>query len=164
MDAPRTTKDFAKRLRRRMTLPEVLLWRQLRGRALAGLQFRKQHPVGPYVLDFYCHALKLAVEVDGAAHGFVPERDERRDAWLAERGVRTLRLRAAAILQCPDGAALMIQEFARQDAPPQGSSREAGEGVERQGPWAVTPSGLRPPPPAGEDLTAATARPRTPLR
>ena len=126
MDAPRTTKDFAKRLRRRMTLPEVLLWRQLRGRALAGLQFRKQHPVGPYVLDFYCHALKLVIEVDGAAHGFVPSKDEQRDAWLARHGIRTFRIRAAAVLQRPDGAALMIQEFARQDAPLQGKLPRSG--------------------------------------
>jgi very-short-patch-repair endonuclease len=98
-----------------MTLPEVLLWRQLKGRKLKGLHFRKQHPIGPYVLDFYCDELRLAVEVDGEGHSFNPERDERRDAWLAKQGVRTLRIRAAVVLQSPDGVASAIL-----DAPPQG--------------------------------------------
>ena len=110
MDAPRTTKDFAKGLRRQMSLPEVLLWKAIKGRKLIGLQFRKQHPVGPYVLDFYCDARKLAIEVDGGSHGFGdrPERDGRRDTWLSERGVRTLRLSAALILADVDDATRTI--------------------------------------------------------
>jgi very-short-patch-repair endonuclease len=51
-----------------MTLPEVLLWNGLRGGRLEGLRFRRQHPFGPYILDFYCEQAKLAVEVDGMAH------------------------------------------------------------------------------------------------
>jgi very-short-patch-repair endonuclease len=110
MDAPRTTKDFAKGLRRRMSLPEVLLWKAIKGRKLNGLQFRKQHPIGPYVLDFYCDAWKLAIEVDGGSHSFGdrPVRDERRDAWLLERGVRTLRLSASLILEDVDDATRTI--------------------------------------------------------
>jgi very-short-patch-repair endonuclease len=110
MDAPRTTKDFAKSLRRQMSLPEVLLWRAIKGRKLNGLQFRKRHPIGPYVLDFYCDAARLAVEVDGGSHDFGdrPERDERRDAWMLERGVRTLRLSASLILADVDDAARTI--------------------------------------------------------
>jgi very-short-patch-repair endonuclease len=106
MDAPRTTKDQAKALRRQMSLPEVLLWRAITGRKLQGLQFRKQHPIGPYVLDFYCDALRLAVEVDGASHGLGdrPQRDERRDAWLRAQGIATLRLSAALILEDVDAA------------------------------------------------------------
>jgi very-short-patch-repair endonuclease len=105
-DGPRTTKDRAKVLRRQMSLPEVLLWRAIKGRKLNGLHFRKQHPIGPYVLNFYCEALRLAVEVDGSSHGFGdrPQRDERRDAWLTAQGVRTLRLSAALVLQDVDEA------------------------------------------------------------
>src|SRR5581483_12302097 len=101
MDGPRVTKDRAKGLRRTLSLPEVLLWKALKGGAIDRLQFRKQHPIGPYVLDFYCHAVKLAVEVDGASHGFGdrPGRDGQRDAWLAERGIRTLRLPASLVLR-----------------------------------------------------------------
>ncbi|HTT85199.1 MAG TPA: endonuclease domain-containing protein [Rhizomicrobium sp.] len=51
-----------------MTLPEVLLWNALRGGQLQNLRFRRQHPVGPYILDFYCPSARLAVEVDGAVH------------------------------------------------------------------------------------------------
>jgi very-short-patch-repair endonuclease len=110
MDAPRTTKDFAKGLRRQMSLPEVLLWKAIKGRKLNGLQFRKQHPIGPYVLDFYCDTQKLAVEVDGSSHDFGDrsQRDERRDAWLSERGVRTLRLPASLILEDVDDATRTI--------------------------------------------------------
>jgi very-short-patch-repair endonuclease len=110
MDAPRTTKDRAKSLRRRMSLPEVLLWKAIKGRKLEGLHFRKQHPVGPYVLDFYCEALRLAVEVDGGSHSFGdrPGLDERRDAWLRDRGITTLRLSAALILDDVDDATRTI--------------------------------------------------------
>jgi very-short-patch-repair endonuclease len=85
MDGSRVTKGRAKALRRTMSLPEVLLWKAIRVGAVERLRFRRQHPIGPYVLDFYCEAAKLAVEVDGASHGAGdrPARDARRDAWLA---------------------------------------------------------------------------------
>src|SRR3954469_10158826 len=72
MRAPLLTFKRARALRRAMTLPEVLLWQALRGGQVGGLRFRRQHPIGHYVLDFYCPALRLAVEVDGAAHD-IPE-------------------------------------------------------------------------------------------
>ena len=79
-----------------MTPPELRLWVSIRRGAIDGLQFRRQHPIGPYVLDFYCHEALLAVEVDGWAHntGDQPVRDARRDAWLAAQGIRTLRFAA----------------------------------------------------------------------
>jgi very-short-patch-repair endonuclease len=81
MDAPKRTIAFARELRRRMTPPELRLWVALRGRAADGLRFRRQHPLGPYILDFYCDVAKLAVEVDGEGHwlGDQPSRDDRRD-------------------------------------------------------------------------------------
>ena len=110
MDGSRITKDRAKALRRTMSLPEVLLWKALKGGAIERLHFRKQHPIGPYILDFYCDAAKLAVEVDGASHGAGdrPDRDERRDAWLADQGIATLRLPASLILRDVDAAARTI--------------------------------------------------------
>ena len=110
MDAPRITKDRAKTLRHQMSLPEVLLWKAIKNRQLQGLHFRKQHPIGPYVLDFYCDAEKLAVEVDGSSHSFGerPERDERRDAWLRSQGVVTLRISASLVLQDLDAAVRTI--------------------------------------------------------
>ena len=113
MDGSRVTKDRAKTLRRAMSLPEVLLWKAIKGRQVDGLHFRKQHPVGPYVLDFYCDAARLAIEVDGSSHSFGdrPERDERRDSWIAAQGIATLRLSAALILRDVDDAARAIRGF-----------------------------------------------------
>src|SRR6185437_3608359 len=84
-----------------MTLPEVVLWTALRKGRLAGLRFRRQHPIGPYILDFYCPSARLAVEVDGFVHESEAQfqHDERRTAWLAGRGVRVLRIAARDILR-----------------------------------------------------------------
>ncbi len=90
----------SRRLRREMTLPEILLWRELR-RQPDELKFRRQHPSGPYTLDFYCSDARLVIEVDGEAHsrGDRPVRDVARDAWFAERGIATLRIPAVDVLK-----------------------------------------------------------------
>ena len=113
MDGSRVTKDRARALRGQMSLPEVVLWKALRGAKLDGHRFRRQHPFGPYILDFYCDALKLAVEVDGGGHGFGnnPEHDQRRDAWLRAQGVRTLRISARLVLKDADDAVRTIRAF-----------------------------------------------------
>ena len=94
----------ARRLRRELSLPETLLWVRLRG---ADVRFRRQHPIGPYVLDFYCPAARLAIEVDGFAHdtGDRPQRDEARTRWLNEEGVEVLRIAAKEVLADPDAVA-----------------------------------------------------------
>ena len=86
-----------------MTLPEVILWQALRQRP-EGLKFRRQHPSGPYVLDFFCSDARLAIEVDGEAHsrGDRPQRDEARDEWLRFAGVQTLRIAAVDVLNDAD--------------------------------------------------------------
>jgi very-short-patch-repair endonuclease len=66
------------------------LWQRLRNRQL-GVDFRRQHPAGSFVLDFYCPALRLAIELDGGQHARSQAQDTRRDAWFAERGVTILR-------------------------------------------------------------------------
>ncbi|MFZ4608137.1 MAG: endonuclease domain-containing protein [Caulobacter sp.] len=110
MEAPRRTIKRARALRGRMTLPEVLLWQVLRGSRLERLRFRRQHPVGPFILDFYCAAARLAVEVDGEAHHRPgrPQHDASRDAWLEQAGIRTLRLSARLVLKDMDAAVQMI--------------------------------------------------------
>jgi len=92
----------ARRLRRAMSLPEALLWRLLR-RAPEGVKLRRQHPVGPYVIDFYCAAAKLGFEIDGAAHdmGDHPRRDADRDAFLAGQGITVIRVPAREVLADP---------------------------------------------------------------
>jgi very-short-patch-repair endonuclease len=99
----RSTVKKARTLRRAMTLPEVLLWRALRTRP-GGLKFRRQHPAGPYVLDFYCEAARKGIEVDGMAHdlGDNPNRDAAREAWLAGVGIAIIRIAARDVLQSLD--------------------------------------------------------------
>ncbi len=86
----------ARELRKAMSPPEAALWIHLRDKRLNGLKFRRQHPLGPYILDFYCDAARLAVEVDGGVHHTEAQaaHDTCRDRWLAEQGVRTLRVSA----------------------------------------------------------------------
>ncbi|MBA3666977.1 MAG: DUF559 domain-containing protein [Sphingomonas sp.] len=106
--SPRTVKN-ARTLRRSMTLPEVLLWQALRLRP-DSLKFRRQHPAGPYVLDFYCDAALLGLEVDGEIHGFERNRlqDEARDVWLRSQGVEILRIPARAVLADLDAVVRLI--------------------------------------------------------
>ena len=101
MRAPAMPLTRARALRREMRLREVVLWRALRRGGVAQLRFRRPHPIGAYVLDFYCAQARLAVEVDGAVHD-VPEQaahDERREAWLGEQGIRVLRVAARDVLR-----------------------------------------------------------------
>ena len=90
---------MARGLRRAMTLPEVLLWRELRQRP-GGFKFRHQHGAGPYVLDFYCVEAGLAIEVDGRAHdsASAAARDALRSRYLRARGVATTRIAATLVL------------------------------------------------------------------
>ncbi len=94
-----------------MTRPEKILWAMLRGRQV-GLRFRRQHPVGPFVLDFYCPSAKLAVEVDGPAHEGQTERDERRSDWLRREGIRVLRFSAAEVEARPVAVVAAITQAA----------------------------------------------------
>jgi len=107
-----------------MSLPEVLLWRLLRGKP-QGVKFRKQHPIGRFVADFYCHRRKLIIEIDGIAHamGDRAERDERRDAWLQSCGLEVLRIPASDVLRDAEGVAQSIVDLCVAAPPPSGASR-----------------------------------------
>ena len=86
-------------MRKAMTEPEVMLWSRLRGRGPDKPTFRRQHPFGSIILDFYCAAARLAVEVDGATHWdeAAEAKDEARDRWLLSQGVRAYRIPAGRI-------------------------------------------------------------------
>ncbi|MBK8024413.1 MAG: endonuclease domain-containing protein [Chloroflexi bacterium] len=84
--------DLAGELRQRETLSEMKLWAALRSRQLEGRKFRRQVPVGGYVLDFYCAEENLAVEIDGGIHEKQQEADMLRQSALEELGVRFVRL------------------------------------------------------------------------
>ena len=100
---PNSTVKRARRLRRTMSPPEVILWQRLRMRP-GGFKFRRQHPAGDFVLDFYCSDARLAIEVDGLSHdmGNRPAADAMRDSWLRLRNVGTLRISADAVIRSPD--------------------------------------------------------------
>lgn len=124
-DHTREALKHARRLRREMSLPEVLLWQQLRGKPQS-VKFRKQHPVGDFVLDFYCAAKRIAIEIDGIAHemGDRPVRDAARDAWLTEQGVHVLRIPASEVLEDSQAVAEAIVAYCA-DKPPPPAARAA---------------------------------------
>jgi very-short-patch-repair endonuclease len=97
-----------------MTPPERRLWNVLKQRP-DGFKFRRQHDLDPYVLDFFCYETALAIELDGLAHelGENPQRDARRDRWLADHGIKTLRFRALDVRDNIEGVLTMIVEECR---------------------------------------------------
>ena len=97
MRATRQSMQNAKRQRRNMSPPEVKLWALLR-RSPGGVSFRRQHPIGPYVADFYCAAVKLVIELDGQIHNFTVEHDEARDQYIRGLGLGVVRIPAADVM------------------------------------------------------------------
>jgi adenine-specific DNA-methyltransferase len=81
----------ARTLRKRPTDAESALWRQLRLRQIDGYKFRRQHPIGPYIVDFVCLEKKVIVEVDGGQHTVQVQKDSERTAWLERSGYRVVR-------------------------------------------------------------------------
>ena len=92
----------ARRLRRSMTDAECELWSRLRNGQFDGYKFRRQAPLGPYVLDFFCESERLVVEVDGGQHADSKD-DALRTSWLAARGCRVVRFWNNEVLQNIDG-------------------------------------------------------------
>ncbi len=84
--------SLARRLRREMTLPERILWRALRRDAVEGFHFRRQQVIEGFIVDFYCDAAKLAIELDGSVHEEQWKYDESRDKAISRQGVRVLRI------------------------------------------------------------------------
>ena len=104
---------FARKLRGDMSPPEVMVWVYLRQRK-DGPAFRRQHPIGPYVLDFYCPLARLAVEIDGEHHYYEEQqrKDAIRDAWLLNQGIETLRIPGFEIMADPEEMAKQIRLIA----------------------------------------------------
>jgi very-short-patch-repair endonuclease len=136
---PRDTVKRARQLRSEMSLPETVLWRELRKRP-GGHKFRRQHPAGEYVLDFYCAKARLDIEVDGLAHDN-PERaarDHGRSAFLRSQGIAATRIPAQRVMQDLEAVVRRIVVI-------------CDERIEQlRVPLHQTSSG--PPPRAGEDL------------
>ncbi len=88
---PETLLQRARDLRQRQTTAEAILWECLRSRRLYGFKFRRQHNIGSFIADFYCHEARLVIEVDGSVHKQHRERDAERDAWMRACGLTVLR-------------------------------------------------------------------------
>lgn len=101
---------LAGELRRNQTLAEKTLWQALRKRNLKGHKFRRQHPIGRYIVDFYCHSAKLVVEVDGSIHDIlsVKEYDIGREQEIAALGIHVLRFTNDQVLNNLDS---VVQEI-----------------------------------------------------
>jgi very-short-patch-repair endonuclease len=126
----------ARELRTHATDAEALLWRHLRARQLADLKFRRQHPLGGYVLDFACLEARLVVEVDGGQHAesSAAARDARRTQLIAAQGLRVLRFWNHEVLSNIDGVLQAIVHAATQPSPhpsPQ-PSPASGRGSEQK--------------------------------
>src|SRR5579883_2185948 len=115
-----TQRARAKQLRRAMTRAETLLWQHLKAHRLARLSFRRQTPIGNYIVDFVAHSHKLIVEVDGESHDFEERlrHDERRDQWFASRGYRVLRFTNDDLMRNLEGVVSSILQAAEQAVPP----------------------------------------------
>ena len=91
---PRSQKSLRQNLRNNLPPAEAILWTYLQGRKFHGLKFRRQHGIGPYIVDFYCPEMKLAVEVDGQSH-FTPEQIEKdsiRTKFIESNGLQIVRV------------------------------------------------------------------------
>ncbi len=98
-DVPEVLLQKAKELRQKQTPAEQMLWQCLRSNQLHGAKFRRQHNIGQCIVDFYCHAAKLVIELDGGIHELQKERDSDRDTWLQANGLQVLRLKNEEITQ-----------------------------------------------------------------
>jgi very-short-patch-repair endonuclease len=90
--ASRQMVERARDLRQSETTPEELLWLALRNGQVGGLKFRRQHPIGPYVVDFFCHSSRLVVEIDGMSHAEKAEHDAARTQYLESQNLQVLRV------------------------------------------------------------------------
>ena len=113
-ELPRAHLSRARALRRSLTDAEARLWGELRGHRLCGHGFRRQAPIGPYVVDFLCLARRLIVEIDGEQHGYDGNReaDARRTAWLEAEGFRVIRFWNNEVLRETDAVCMAILDAA----------------------------------------------------
>lgn len=107
----------ARQLRQDQTASEALLWEQLRDRRLAGYKFRRQHPLGRFIVDFYCAEKRLIVELDGPVHDQQHERDAVREAALRDQGYQLIRFTNAAINSDLAGVCQQIIETLKLPSP-----------------------------------------------
>lgn len=90
---------FARTLRKRQTTVEKLLWKKLRNRQLCHFKFRRQVPIGPFIVDFFCYEANLIIELDGGIHALHINHDKKREEYLQKEGYRILRFENHKIVE-----------------------------------------------------------------
>ena len=108
---PQVLLQRARELRQKQTPAEKVLWECLRDRRLFEAKFRRQHNIGQYIADFYCHEAKLVIELDGDIHQNQQERDGDRDQWMQSHGFNVIRFSNQAILDYPEETLTQISSF-----------------------------------------------------
>ncbi|HEY3845854.1 MAG TPA: DUF559 domain-containing protein [Acetobacteraceae bacterium] len=116
-DAPSSLLTHARRMRHDPTPAEKLIWQRLRNHRLESLKFRRQTPLGPYIVDFYCASARLVVEIDGISH-IDAQIDATRDAWMQAQGIRVLRFANFEVFKNLEGILLAIKDAAGSTPPP----------------------------------------------
>ena len=114
---PVRNRSSARALRNTMTESEKRIWFQLRAHRLNGASFRRQEPIGTYIVDFICFDARLIVEIDGGQHAD-SQRDKIRDAWFESQGFRVLRFWNNDVLANTDGVIERIDEALHTSSPP----------------------------------------------
>lgn len=107
----------ALQMRHEPTKAEQRLWNRLRRCQLGGYKFRRQHPIGNYIVDFYCHQTNLIIEVDGDIHAFQENQDAERAAWLKEQGYSLIRFNNSDVFKNLDGVLQVIFEYCENLSP-----------------------------------------------
>ena len=110
---------FAKGMRHRQTNAETLIWTALRGARLQGFKFKRQQPIGPYIVDFVCFEHSLIIEIDGGQHGDEASSDHERSKWLQSQGFTILRFWNNEVIERKDDVLESIIRALREYPSPQ---------------------------------------------
>ncbi|RYG19778.1 DUF559 domain-containing protein [bacterium] len=125
--------EKARTLRKGMSRAEKRLWYDGLDQRRQGFYFRRQYPLGPYFLDFYCAETNVCIEVDGAQHEFSADYDTRRDRWLSENGILTLRFAADSVMLDLPHILWKIEEACKPRTPTLPSPSGEGEATSLEG-------------------------------
>jgi len=109
-------KSIARTLRKNMTLSEILLWQQIKGKQFLGFDFHRQKPILDYVVDFYCPKLKLVIEIDGDTHIGKEQEDKVRQERIEALGLHVLRYSDLEVKTNMDGILMHIKEWIEENA------------------------------------------------
>ncbi len=117
-------KDLARKLRRNMTLSEVLLWNELRNKQMSGFDFDRQRPIDNFIVDFFCKELSLAMEIDGDTHIFRNDSDDKRQKCLENLEIHFLRFDDKEVKKSMDNVLRVIQDWIIKNQPTPSPSQE----------------------------------------